>query len=47
MGSVLGPIVNNFYISDVGNKVRKPSIYLRYVDDILIVTNDINDISIL
>ena len=51
MGSVLGPLFNNFYVSDLENKIftsiRKPSIYLRNVDDILILANDINEINIL
>ena len=46
MGSALGPI---FYMSDLNNKIfnsiRKPSIYLRYVGDILV--NGINEINIL
>ena len=45
MGSVLGPIFSNFYISDLENKIfngiRKPPIYLRYI------VNDINEINIL
>ena len=49
--SVLGPIFSNFYMSDLENKIfnniRKPSIYLRYVHDILILANDINVINIL
>ena len=51
MGSVLGPIFSNFYMSDLGNRIfnsiKKPLIYLRYVDDILILTNNINEINIL
>ena len=51
MGSVLGPIFSNFYMSDLENRIfnsiKKPSIYLRYVDDILILTNNINKINIL
>ena len=51
MGSVLGPIFSNFYMSDLENRIfnstKKPPIYLRYVDDILILTNNINKINIL
>ena len=51
MGSVLGPIFSNFYMSDLENKifnsVTKPPIYLRYVDDIFILANSINEINIL
>ena len=51
MGSVLKPIFSNFYVSDHENKIfnniKKPPIYLRYVDDILILANDINEINIL
>ena len=51
MGSVLGPIFSDFYMSDLENRIfnstKKPPIYLRYVDDILILTNNINEINIL
>ena len=51
MGSVLGPIFSNFYMSNLENRIfnstKKPPIYLRYVDDILILTNNINEINIL
>ena len=50
MGSILGPIFSNFHMSDfenrIFNSIRKPSIYLRYVDDIFILANDINEINI-
>ena len=50
MRSVLASIFSNFYMSDLENKtftiIRKPSIYLRYVNDILILVNDINEINI-
>ena len=50
MGSVLGPIFRNFYMSDLENRIfnsiKKPPIYLRYIDDILILTNNINEINI-
>ena len=42
---------SNFSASDLKNKIfdkiKKPSIYLRYVDDILILTYDTNEINIL
>ena len=50
MGSFLGPIFNNFYISALENKVfntiNKPNIYLRYADNILLTnsTYEINTI---
>ena len=51
MRSALGPIFNNFYMSDFENKIfkkiKEPSIYLRYVDDILILFNDITKINML
>ena len=31
----------------ISNSIKKPSIYLRYVDDILILTNDTTEINIL
>ena len=50
MGSGLGPNFSNFYMSDIEkriyNSIRKPSIYLIYVDDILIFANDINVVTI-
>ena len=50
MGSVLGSIFRNFYMSDLENKIfnsiKKPPIYLRYVDDVLILANNINEINI-
>ena len=49
MGSVLGPIFCNFYKSDLENEIfnsiKKPPIYLRYVDDILILVNNMNEIN--
>ena len=51
MGSVLDLIFSNLHMSnlenEIFNSIRKPSIYLRYVDDILILANDINEINIL
>ena len=51
MGSVLGPIFSNFYMSVLENRtfnrIKTPPIYLRYVDDILILTNNIKEINIL
>ena len=49
MGSILGPIFSYFYMSDHENRIfdsmKKPPIYLRYVDDMLIFTNNINEIN--
>ena len=49
MGSVLGSIFSNFYMSALENKVfntiNKPSIYLRYADDILLLTNSTGEIN--
>ena len=51
MGSVIGPIFSNFYISNLENKIfnsiKKPPIYPGYVDDILILANNINELNIL
>ena len=51
MRSVPGPIFSNFYMSDVENKIlnkiKKPSIFFRYVDDIIILANDINEVNML
>ena len=51
MGSVLGTTFSKFYMSDLENKmfnsIKKLSIYLEYVDDILILVNNINEINIL
>ena len=48
---VLGPIFSNFCMSDLKNRIfnsiRKPSIYLRYFEGILILANCINEINIL
>ena len=50
MGSILEAIFSNFYMSDLENKIsnsiKKLPIYLRYVDDILILANNINEINI-
>ena len=50
MGSVLGPIFSNFYMSNFENKVfntiNKPNIYLRYADDVLL-TNSTDEINII
>ena len=49
MGSVLGPIFSIFYVSDLENKVfnttNKPNFYLRYVDNILLLTNSTDEIN--
>ena len=51
MGYVLGLIFSNFYMSNVKNRIfnsiKKPPIYLRYVDDILILSHNINKTNIL
>ena len=51
MGSVLGPIFSNFYMSDLENKVfntiNKPNIYLRYTDNIFLLTNSTNEINMI
>ena len=48
---ILSPIFSNFYIPDLENRIfdsiRKLPIYLRHVDDILILANNINKINIL
>ena len=51
MGSVLGPIFSNFYMSNRKNKVfntiNKLNIYLRYADDIFLLTNSTDEINII
>ena len=32
--------------NEIFNSIKNPSIYLRYLDDILILVNDINEINI-
>jgi hypothetical protein len=49
MGSPLGPLFANFYMSNLENKVlpkwaEKPTVYCRYIDDIFLVINDLNHI---
>ena len=48
MGSCLGPTFSEFYMSHIENKTfqteNKPRLYLRYVDDILILINNTDDI---
>jgi hypothetical protein len=50
MGSPLGPLFANFYMSHLENKVLsqnlsfKPSFYVRYVDDTLAVFNSFDDL---
>ena len=48
MGSVLGPTYSNFYVSNLENKIftdtKKPHIYVHYVDDILILADNIKEI---
>ena len=49
MGSPLGPILDNIFISQLENKAinkftgNKPAIYKRYVDDCFLVFNDVDD----
>ena len=49
MGSDLGPIISNSYMSALENKVfntiNKPNIYLRYADDILLLANSTDKIN--
>ena len=49
IGSVLGPVFRNFYTSALVKKVfdtiNKPNIYLRYADDILLLTNSSDEIN--
>ena len=51
MGLDLGPIFGNFYMSALENKgfdtINKPNIYLRYADDILLLTNSTDEITII
>ena len=51
MRSVLSPIFSNFYMFDlenrISNSIKNPLIYLRYVDDILILIKNINEINML
>ena len=51
MGSHLGPIFSNFYMSDLENRIfnrtRKFPLYVSYVDDLLILNEDINEMNIL
>ena len=49
MGSPLGPILANIFMTDLENKVftkfqgKLPTFYKRYVDDIFLVFNDRDD----
>ena len=49
IGSVLGPIFSNFYMSALENKIfntiNKPNIYLRYADDVLLFTKSTYEIN--
>ena len=52
MGSPLGPTFANFYMGDLENKIlpnleRPPTIYCRYVDDIFVQVNNIQDLEII
>ena len=49
MGSPLGPTFSNFYMGDLENKIfngiiQKPTIYARYIDDILVLVNSPQEI---
>ena len=50
MGSPLGPNIANFYMAYVEYKLfhdnpeLKPTVYCRYVDDIFLVVNNINEL---
>lgn len=51
MGSPLGPLFANFYMGSIENKIffhqpeLKPSIYVRYVDDIFLNTDTESDVT--
>ena len=49
MGSPLRPSISEFYISHIENKIfntiKKPKIYVRYVDDISIATESNDEIN--
>ena len=52
MRSPLGPTFANFYMRDLENKIlpnleRPPTIYCRYVDDIFVQVNNIQDLEII
>lgn len=51
MGNSLGPCFSNYYTSHVENtifiQVHKPKIYIRYIDDIFILANNIKEIGTL
>ena len=51
MGSALGPTFAEFYMAHMENNIfennPKPILYVRYVDDILILTNDIGEVFLL
>ena len=48
MGSPLGPTFANFYLGDIEEKIfkitEKPKIYCRYIDDIFLLANNIDEI---
>ena len=48
MGSVLSLTFRDFYMSNLENKIfndiKRPHIYVRYVDDILILSDNIEEI---
>ena len=49
MGSVMGPIFSNFYMSALENKVfntlNKSNIYFKYADDIFLLSNSTDEIN--
>ena len=52
MGSPLGPLFANFYMAYLENSIftnptSKPSIYARYVDDIFIQINSLEQLDLL
>ena len=51
IGSFPGPIFSNFYMSSFENKIfntiNKPTIYLRYADDIHLLLDSTDEINII
>ena len=51
MGSALGPTFAEFYMAHIENNIfinnPKPTLYVRYVDDILVLTNDLGEVFLL
>ena len=50
MGSCLGPILADFYMRNLENNIfestpnLKPTIYCRYVDDIIVLAKDLDQV---